>query len=141
MIARGDEIYARLKAEMALTRCMPHLPHKFRLGHARPAALLPLQGEPPYLFLLLERDGEFLLDALAVDRAGIIRAERIHRAVGRGVVDHAALAVHRPRMPVCCNSVEQDGIIERLTPCIVRGWPSVAMQSSACLSAGSEETT
>jgi len=81
------------------------LPHQLRLAHAGPAAVLFLQGEAPHLFLLFERHGEFLLDALAEDRAGIVGAERIDLAVGRGVVDHAALTVHRPRVPVCCNSV------------------------------------
>ena len=43
----------------------------------------------------LEGNGEFPLDPLAVDGAGVVGAERIDPAVGRGVVDHAALhALH-----------------------------------------------
>lgn len=39
----------------------------------------------------VERGGELLLNLLAEARAGVVGAERIDHAVGRGVVNHAAL--------------------------------------------------
>src|ERR1017187_5311853 len=67
-----DWSISRAPPETAFAAPAPGLSHQFRFVHAGPAALLPLQGEPLHLYLLLERHGEFLLDAFAEDRAGII---------------------------------------------------------------------
>ena len=48
-----------------------------------------------HLFFGFERHGKLLFDLFAEDRTGVVGAERIDQAVGRGVVDHAALhALH-----------------------------------------------
>src|ERR1019366_2378116 len=62
-----------------------------QFGFGNPGALLALQLERLHGGLLLEGDGEFAFDALAVDRAGVVGAEGVNLAVGGGIVDHAAL--------------------------------------------------
>src|ERR1019366_8320380 len=62
-----------------------------QLGFGNPGALLALQLERLHGGLLLEGDGEFAFDALAVDGAGVVRAEGVDLAVGGGIVDDAAL--------------------------------------------------
>ena len=47
----------------------------------------------PISRILGERHGVLLLDLLAEAGAGVVGAERIDQAVGRGVVDHAALEI------------------------------------------------
>src|ERR1017187_6209779 len=62
-----------------------------QFGFGNPGALLALQLERLHGGLLLEGDGEFAFDALAVDGAGVVGAEGVNLAVGGGIVDHAAL--------------------------------------------------
>src|ERR1035437_3943585 len=68
---------------------------QLRLHGAASAAPLGLRRQLLHFFLLLERHGEFLLDPLAVNRAGVVGAEGVNQTVGGGVVDHATLhALH-----------------------------------------------
>src|ERR1035441_7909665 len=62
-----------------------------QFGFGNPGALLALQLERLHGGLLLEGDGEFAFDALAVDGAGVVGAEGVNLAVGGGIVDHATL--------------------------------------------------
>src|SRR5260370_13501933 len=84
---RGRRPY-KLMQMLGNGKSLWRLPYQFRLVDV--GELGALEPKALHSGLVLEGDGEFLFDALAVDGAGVVGAERVDLAIGRGVVDHAA---------------------------------------------------